>query len=392
MDSTALDYAKQMVRISDAAAMMRMKPNNAMSQYKIDVINMNNKLVDRWEREVLENIANNEGMVRASQIWDSWKIFLEGVSARTLFENYDQFTNLTDEQITFWKAFLELDIEVLHTYGSGAVYQGKQNIETEVRRRITKEKWDKVYSKTDDPKIWYNEAKVYNDLFFNDDNEFYVWSPVVYKELLTKIHTIIDNPVKPEKVPETLSLSFIKPYLKKPVHNYFSPYVKKITTQNNHLVDNFYSAMIDTNYEKIRRDLCDGGENIKFDDLWELWYIYNEGINTKEMNEFFKYYISLSPEQISYWRDLFLKPIEELHNMGSGYIYKAWVMIEDHVRIYFARTKYEHIYSKYDNPYDWYQHRNDVNYNHPIWSDKEVYMDVYNKAMTIIQTPVTPEN
>lgn len=391
-DMSKFEYSVQKVRVTDASSMLRSTTSRDMPQYIIDVVNSNNSLVDKWEDTLLSTLADDNGMVLASEVWDSWKIFIEGHNALTLYKYLDMFVNLTKEQIAFWKEFLQLDIELLHGYGSGAVNQALNTIDTEVRRRITQEKWEKVYSKTDDPHEWYKEAKVNKHLFFEDENEHYIWPLGVYKDIKIKVQTIVDNPIQPisSESHQYFSPSSIKPYLKSKVYNNMSPYKRAVMIENNNLVDEFYDHAIFPNLEVFMTEYND---KITLELLTELWYVYNEGVNINNMKHFFGYHIDLTADQLEFWRKFMLEhTVTELNNYGSGFVYKAWTMIDSYVRVYFAKYKFDHIYSQSTNPYEWYQTQKKLKgqkpFVHPVWGDQ--YSLVHEKVLAILNHPVKP--
>ena len=143
------------IAIADAASLLRHQIRKNEKAYEAVLMKMNNNLVDRWYEEVLTKIADKSGRIPCGKVWPSWLVFLEGVYIGEYVKNLDKRPQITEEQIKWWlNFFTKATIEDLHVTGAPLVGEGWALLTMAIRHYFVREKWDKIYSKSNDPRVW----------------------------------------------------------------------------------------------------------------------------------------------------------------------------------------------------------------------------------------------
>lgn len=153
-----IEFHDAPIKTTDAASMLRRRVRKNERPYTTTVIKLNNRLVDEWKKSLLDRMADHKGMVRTIKVWQSWGVFYEGKTVQKVIELRDQgLLPKTDKKIIdYWIEFFEKStIEELHEYGHGTVSFGWLLLQNEIRLWCADEKWEKIYSKSDDPYDWY---------------------------------------------------------------------------------------------------------------------------------------------------------------------------------------------------------------------------------------------
>lgn len=184
------------IRVSDAAAMFRRKIGPNTRPYDNAVIKNNNKMIDDWEERVLKRIAN-KGVVKSSDVWSSWMIYYEGYVISKLIPLMEAglITGESEETLEFCKTLLKKPIEELCTYGNAIVLRCWQILQHELKMIIAEQKYNLVFSQSDDPVEWYRMSKEHQDLFAG--RIFPFWSQDEFDDVSQKIAPIVNFAVKP---------------------------------------------------------------------------------------------------------------------------------------------------------------------------------------------------
>ena len=186
------------IKTTDAASMLRKAIRKNERPYTATVIRLNNKLVDEWKKTLLDRLADTRGMVRTIKVWQSWGIFYEGKNVKKVMDLRDKgVLPITNEKVVeFWvKFFDEAPIEEMHEYGHGTISFGWLILQNHIRLWCAEEKWNKIYSKSEDPYDWYEESFKHSDLVHGKILPF--WDMEKLKEIETKVATILHVQVEP---------------------------------------------------------------------------------------------------------------------------------------------------------------------------------------------------
>lgn len=187
------------IRISDAASMLRRKVRNNDPPYTQTVVKKNNDRVDEWYNKVLKNIANSTGQISAGHVWTSWKIFEEGKNMLSYPKVSDHTVHAPQEEMDYWQDTLfNGSMEELHDLGTGAVAFGWNLIVTELKLWFADQKWDRVYSKSDDPLVWEREMGKNLRLFKGEEFPPWKWSQEMFKETAEKVQVLLSTTVEPK--------------------------------------------------------------------------------------------------------------------------------------------------------------------------------------------------
>lgn len=188
-----MDYSKEKVKIIDAASMLRSQlPVNAQP-FTEKTIKLNNANVDDWSNNVLSKLADDNMCVQADKVWDSWVAYEEGSSILHIEEFINYITRPTEKQIEYWVNFFREPIEIMHTYGIGMINRGWNILMEEARLRQALDKYEKIYSLSDDPVDWYKNFKKqftkYKNPFFTSEE---------WPEIIAKVNSLLTIRVTPE--------------------------------------------------------------------------------------------------------------------------------------------------------------------------------------------------
>jgi len=192
-----MDEYNQQLTIRDATSMFRRQLNKNERPYTATIIKLNNALVDEWEKKILNRISSN-GTVLAGRVYQSWQLFTEGKAVQKIKNMLDNnlFNRPTEGVLEWWKNLFETSsIEVLHSYGSATIAFGWTIIQNELRLRSAEEKWEKIFSKSDDPYDWEELRFKHQDLINGRIYPF--WNEEILKEIQEKISTILHVQAEP---------------------------------------------------------------------------------------------------------------------------------------------------------------------------------------------------
>jgi hypothetical protein len=383
------EYLNTKMSISDASSTLRKNvPRNA-PPYVQKVIELNNQLVDKWERELLVHYADEQGKVNASIVWDLWKCYEEGLSILESRKYLQYIPRLTDEQMNFWKEFFEQDIDVIYTYGSGIVNRGWNLFMDEHRFRLADAKYTEIYSSSDNPVDWY---KSYNNnrRFTNIERclpEF--WTVPQYKDIFEKVTILLKTQISPEKLTEVMPVDNVRIALKHKIMRNTPPYTKTIMEANNRLVDQFI--------EKMLKHIPTRNGTVSGKTVWEMWMCFYEGQGVSQIDDVSYYIPRLTEDQIKFWTSFFDHELDEIYNHGYGMINRGWNILLDEHRSRLADKKYEKICKGVEEPIEWWNNliKNseffDQDKLRPIFWEKDTFLDINDKVMTILRFQVNPE-
>lgn len=183
---------------SDAASMLRKRVNKNDKPYTQAVVRLNNKLVDEWKETLLDKISDSQGRVSSRKVWQTWILFQEGKGTAKFMELKEQgiIRHVEDEVLEYWKDFFQnKSVEEMHSYGSGNVSFGWTVIQNALRMRSAEEKWEKIFSRSEDPHDWYKLSFKYPGLIEGKDLPF--WDADIYEDVHQKVATVLMVQVDP---------------------------------------------------------------------------------------------------------------------------------------------------------------------------------------------------
>ncbi len=187
----------QPIAIADAANMLRHQIKKNEKVFDATLMKLNNQLVDRWYEEVLVKIASKGGQIACGRVWPSWLVFLEGVHMEEYIKNIDKRPQISESQVKWWlDFFLHANLEELHARGAAFVGEGWNLVTMAIRHHFAKEKWEKIYSKSKDPKEWDQLANENIGITQGRPLPFGI-DPDEWKEMTERIETFFKVQVKP---------------------------------------------------------------------------------------------------------------------------------------------------------------------------------------------------
>lgn len=201
-DKQVNEFWNSSIKTSDAASMLRHNIGKNEKPYSQIVKKLNNRCVDRWEKEVLRNISKN-GVLPAMRVWPSWSTFIEGFHLKSAFENIKMLPRLTEEQLNFWlNTFKEKSVSELYKFGTPMLAWAWTAVENELRIRMSEEKWEKIYTDEngnyiDDPMVWSKNGWHHKDVAENKKLPF--WGEDAYRDAHEKVSFILSTQVTPDE-------------------------------------------------------------------------------------------------------------------------------------------------------------------------------------------------
>ena len=158
-----------------------------------------------------------------------------------------------------------------------------------------------------------------------------------------------------------------------------------------------YSRKVDEWKKIVLTKLADGNGTVRSSKIYPSWMVFYEGEQIGKYVELRDKGVVHRPskEKVIFWKYFFSElTIEEMHTYGPAMISRGWSVIEDEIRMWCADQKWEKIFSKSRNPWEWEQEQ----YKHqdlmlgklyPFW-DEKIIRDIKEKVATILQVQVQP--
>jgi hypothetical protein len=186
------------ISIGDAVSMFTTEIQKNARPYTRAVIEANNKLVNRWKKEMVVPLADDKCTLPSGALVGMWTLFLEGVTIKSYIEmrNKGMMPDIEPEVLEYWKEFFEtMSVEDMHAYGTGLVSYGFTLIQNHFKRWYAEQKWERFYSKyPDDPVAWYNNYKEHKALITGKETPF--WDEETTKDVNERVATVLQVQVK----------------------------------------------------------------------------------------------------------------------------------------------------------------------------------------------------
>lgn len=195
-----VDIVTKPITCHNAQAMLKKAIDPNERPYIQMTLKNNNQLVDEWYQKVLRNICDSTSSIPAGLVWHEWQVFYTGKIIGKFIDHLNKGLVMRPsvESIEYWTSILTTQsVKELVKLGAPLVGYGWKLIIDETYIRSSVDKWEKIYSQSDDPLDWRKLANDYPKLW-NTDGESPFWAPEQATEVKTKVMTIMSNPVKPD--------------------------------------------------------------------------------------------------------------------------------------------------------------------------------------------------
>lgn len=195
------DYYDSPIKINDAANILLRRIGKNERPYVATNLKLNNELVEEWKNKVLKNIADSRGAVPSGRVWGSWELFIEGKNSRKFVQliNDGYILPFPEEVVGYWRKLFETaSIEELHSFGAGSISYGWNLLTTHTKMWFAREKYEKIFSKSDDPLDWERSHHKHKELLHGEVHPF-GWTKEVFSEIQDKVKSILMNQVYPQQ-------------------------------------------------------------------------------------------------------------------------------------------------------------------------------------------------
>jgi len=186
------------ISTEDAASMLRKAVPRNERPDTATVIRLNNKRVDDWKKNVLDEMSSSR-KIPAGRVWESWKLYDEGKNIEQLqkLKEIGVLPDIPASTVEFWKNLLEnSSVEELHAYGSGTIAMGWNIIQTYIKTWFANQKWEKLFSQSDDPLFWEKNHHSHNQLLRGE--VLPLWDKETFLDINHKVSIILNIQVNPD--------------------------------------------------------------------------------------------------------------------------------------------------------------------------------------------------
>lgn len=196
----SFDPDKNFISILDASSMLKKQVNSNERPYTAAVIKFNNALVSEWYEKVLKKICDKKNSIRAGAVWPEWQYFYVG---KTLPQFMEALKNgfvlrASEGVLDYWtNVFKNYSIEELIMMGAPIVGYGWKIIMDENYIQKCTDRWEFIYSKSDDPLQWRKMANSYPKLW-SDEAASIFWSPEELEDITGKVQTVLKIGIAPD--------------------------------------------------------------------------------------------------------------------------------------------------------------------------------------------------
>jgi hypothetical protein len=199
MESSGLNMMNEPMRISDAASLLRREIDfNERPLAKLMLLG-NNAIVDEWHEKVLKKICNTKGQIKSGQFNVEWEYFYNGIILPNFIKGLESGLIVRPDTkiIECWKFILENeDMETLIKRGPPVIGHGWKLLMDEFYISKSLQRWELVYSHSDDPMVWRKLANNHPKLW-NEDGNICFWPKTKYDEVAQKVQTILSVRIAP---------------------------------------------------------------------------------------------------------------------------------------------------------------------------------------------------
>lgn len=197
-DQINLEMMNSPMKIRDAATMYRRPVSKNEPPYDAEIKRLNNRLVDEWYEKVLMKIADSNACVPAGRITACMNYFLEGKEVIGHQKHKDFLMKYSKEQVEYWIKFLtNATISDMRDAGTGVVAAGWSIIKSAIRDHFLEEKWENIYSKSEDPLEWDKMANN-NPRIMNPKRFPFGLTKETLDDINEKVRSFLIHPIEPK--------------------------------------------------------------------------------------------------------------------------------------------------------------------------------------------------
>ncbi len=158
------------ISIEDASSILKSEIDKNDTTETIIAKKYYNGMVDEWYNEVLKKSTTE---FTTKSIVASWSVFQEGKYVKNLMKYEKMINRPKKEVLNFWvNIFKTKSVDEMIEMGTQLISSGYDIVMTESRFLYMKEKYDKLYKKSDNPLYWERHYKTIsvnpNNMFGND--------------------------------------------------------------------------------------------------------------------------------------------------------------------------------------------------------------------------------
>ena len=194
-DKNDMDMYNSPILVSDATSMFRRKVGPNMPPYVSTVFRKNNQKVDKWEKEMLNELCTNDNKLPSGRVLPLATLFEEGSSYPAFKRAFPHIPRPTEEQLEYWKSFLDRPIDELYDEGHELCLLAWQIVCNELKIRDNIKKYEAVYEKSSDPADWYDYSVESKHLF--DGTEHAFWDEEKIKDISERVKTVVSMRMSP---------------------------------------------------------------------------------------------------------------------------------------------------------------------------------------------------
>lgn len=380
-DPTSPNYP---IQVSDLANMFRRRILKQDGILDREVISLNNKKVDEWYEKVLLKIADSKGNIATGRAVDCFRYFTEGLEIIQCRKYREHMPVFTEENAKFWVRFLlEKDIEEIYELGTIVVTRAWSYITGYLRDYFAEQRWEKVYSKSDNPHVWDRLANDHPHLMHGRPLPFGLF-PDTYEDIQNKVQVLLKYAIQPRKQIESSYIQSIEELVEElsfRIPKNERPLDVKVMSLNNkkikRLEKNFLRSLAD------EKGLVKRGEALR-ECLFQL-----EKEELLQYEKSIAHFEVFSEEKTGFWID-FLRhnSIEDLHRVGMTVVSSGYAIIQSFIKDYFANLRIEKMRSD-----STWSSSNDIDYSSlPLNLTHETLQEIAQKVGVIFAYPLQPRN
>ena len=187
---------QNLMSVNDAAAMFRRPSRKNDPPHTRANHTQNNRVVNKWKRELLEKVAVN-GKIPAATVTPLWNLYIGGLEIPSTILNYDLTPPIEEKQLHYWRDYFEkADLEDLWELGKPMVGLGWAVILKFIRFHDTTNKYKCIYEGSDDPYDWYSKSLAKRDLFLETNLPF--WTLEQFQDIFEMVTTFLGFQTGPQ--------------------------------------------------------------------------------------------------------------------------------------------------------------------------------------------------
>lgn len=378
------DIYNSLIRVGDAVGMYKAEVSGSDPGYIASVKKLNNKMVDKWKSEVL-NESSIDGAIPAMYVNPSLQVFQQGIfitRAMELIEN-EKMRSCSDETLRWWINFFETSSPVdMYNHTPMVVSRGWKIIETYLKSWYALEKWERLYKHFPlDPLAWDKQSGKFKDLFMGKERP--IWNAGEFKPIQEKINSVfstqLDFPML--KTRDVLDAKDFSRFLELRIIESDSKYTRSIKK----LVNKNLKRWVDEVAPLLEK-------NGKIDPVigWDSLMFFLEGVSVGKYIAMMDHFDIPSDEDVVWWKNFFEeKSVEELYMYGSATLDYGWNIVTTAIRDHIAKDKWENVYLLTEDPKEWESVRGKYEDRFPFWN-KDKLSEIAQKVMAILHTPLEP--